>query len=375
MPAKRKNATRFSELSKLRWSKSSDSSEHNSININPPSELDNDNSDKEFETSMSLRLETNIAEAEIPIEDVNVETDEYIFIQTSILQSLFSAVVCKVCYSNRVEVHVIDANYGFAKKVEVQCKNCEESGLECTLSSSFTSNRIKNKGANGQDVTGFDINYRISMAFLQIGKGYNGIELFSMIMNVRPFSKSTFFSYQKSINQATNEKIKEIMETARSKVRNEHLAQNLEILETEEMIDLTVSYDGSWMTRGHSSLLGVGCVIDVRTGYVIDFEIMSKYCHECVLTKIDLGEDSLEFDIWMEGHKSKCQKNHSGSSGAMEMAAAVEIWRRSENFGFRYSTMLSDGDAKTLVHLNDMHVYGENFVIEKEECVNHVKKR
>ena len=37
------------------------------------------------------------------------------------------------------------------------------------------------------------------------------------------------------------------------------------------VIDLTVSFDGTWMTRGHKSLYGIGCVVEVVTGLVIDF--------------------------------------------------------------------------------------------------------
>ncbi|GFW14601.1 uncharacterized protein TNCV_1635221 [Trichonephila clavipes] len=39
-----------------------------------------------------------------------------------------------------------------------------------------------------------------------------------------------------------------------------------------EITDLSVSFDGTWLTRGHTSLIGVGCVIDMLTGYVVDFE-------------------------------------------------------------------------------------------------------
>ncbi|KYN50131.1 hypothetical protein ALC62_00159 [Cyphomyrmex costatus] len=205
-----------------------------------------------------------------------------------------------------------------------------------------------------------------------MGKNYAGIELFSMIMNMKPFSKTSFHKYLDTINNSVNKKLDEILETARSKVKKKYFVENIE---SQEMTNITVSYDGSWLTRGHTSLLGVGCVIDVLTGYVIDFEIMTKYCHECVMAKFELGEESAEFFMWMESHQSSCQINHTGSSGAMEMTAAVDIWRRSEKFGFRYSTMLSDGDSKTLSHLNEMEVYGKDFIIQKEECINHVKKR
>lgn len=34
--------------------------------------------------------------------------------------------------------------------------------------------------------------------------------------------------------------------------------------------NIAISYDGMWMTRGHSSHIGVGTVIELFSGYVTD---------------------------------------------------------------------------------------------------------
>jgi hypothetical protein len=50
----------------------------------------------------------------------------------------------------------------------------------------------------------------------------------------------------------------------------------------DDVIDICVSYDRSWMTRGrggHVSNIGLGAVVEVTSGLVFDFEDMSKYCH------------------------------------------------------------------------------------------------
>ncbi|GFU36845.1 uncharacterized protein TNCV_3727091 [Trichonephila clavipes] len=141
-----------------------------------------------------------------------------------------------------------------------------------------------------------------------------------------------------------------------------------------EIADLSVSFDGTWLTRGHTSLIGVGCVIDMLTGYVVDFEVMSKVCRHCSVAKNKLGQSSAEFSIWYEGHKSECDVNHLGSSTSMEMEAALTLWKRSTSLGFRYITVLSDGDCKTFNYLCEKKVYGPDIVIKKEECINHVSK-
>ncbi|GFT48033.1 uncharacterized protein TNCV_4277161 [Trichonephila clavipes] len=78
---------------------------------------------------------------------------------------------------------------------------------------------------------------------------------------------------------------------------------------------------------------------------------MSKRRVECEQTKFALGEDSAEFRIWYEGHQDVCSASHVGSSGAMEVNAAVKLWERSESIGFRYTTLLFDGDSKSFLEL------------------------
>ncbi|GFT10850.1 uncharacterized protein TNCV_1944711 [Trichonephila clavipes] len=44
--------------------------------------------------------------------------------------------------------------------------------------------------------------------------------------------------------------------------------------------DIDVTFDGTWLTRGHSSQIGLGCVIDLLTGFVMDF---LKLCQNAAL--------------------------------------------------------------------------------------------
>ncbi|CAN8029871.1 unnamed protein product [Ixodes persulcatus] len=119
------------------------------------------------------------------------------------------------------------------------------------------------------------------------------------------------------------------------------------------------------------SNFGVGAVIEVNTGLVLDFSVHSKYCHGC-----NLGpkEDAEGYQAWVESHKDVCQKNFGGSSNAMEVAAAGVIFSRSLDLHkLQYVTMLSDGDSKAYTHVAGLGVYDKD--IQKEDCVNHVAKR
>jgi hypothetical protein len=57
---------------------------------------------------------------------------------------------------------------------------------------------------------------------------------------------------------------------------------NLDLVTDDaELVNLAVSFDGTWMTRGHRSHIGVGFVIDCVTGFVVDFEVLSNFCEIC----------------------------------------------------------------------------------------------
>ncbi|GFU76702.1 uncharacterized protein TNCV_1495981 [Trichonephila clavipes] len=132
------------------------------------------------------------------------------------------------------------------------------------------------------------------------------------------------------------------------------------------VLDITVSFDDLGKKRGYKSLYGIGVVIDLLTGLVIDYEILSKYCTECTAAVRDLSGDSPDFAIWYEGHKSECQINHTGSSSSMEMEAAAILWQRSiKECNMRYTCILSDGDSKTFQHLMSLNIYGKGKPIKK----------
>ena len=50
-------------------------------------------------------------------------------------------------------------------------------------------------------------------------------------------------------------------------------------IQPDDIIDIAVTFDGSWQKRGHSSHYGLGAVIELETGLVLDYEAYSSYCH------------------------------------------------------------------------------------------------
>ncbi|GBN75355.1 hypothetical protein AVEN_31746-1 [Araneus ventricosus] len=298
-----------SENAKKRWAKKSLDSEQSIIsspNATNSNELDKMN-------SVSTNVDTN-----------------YIIMCKTLWSSLLKNIPCHECKEKTLQVSQTNS-FGFSSKIFLSCASCKkESG------SVFTSEReVENKT--------FHVNNKVVEAFLSIGRGHSALETFSMVLGTPSMDSKTFNKCMKNVCQKNKDIKFEMLELSRNAVRDAHIRENPN-LQKSAVLDISVLYDGTWQKRGYTSNLGVGCVIDILTGIVIDFEILSKYCHECVISERDLKKNSVEFKIWFAGHKNECEKNFHGSSGSMEMHAAAVMWKRSiKEFGFRYTKMLCDG--------------------------------
>ena len=141
-----------------------------------------------------------------------------------------------------------------------------------------------------------------------------------------------------------------------------------------DVIDVTVSSDGTWQRRGFSSLFGITFVIEHETKKILDYEVLSKFCAACKKWE-KCDQESEEFKKWKEEHQSVCEANFTGSAGAMEPKGVSAMFSRSLDFNTRYKYLISDGDAKTHALLLEEKPYGTEHVIEKVDCVGHVQKR
>lgn len=346
MPRVKRKAKRMSSAISKRWCFSNQNETRTNVH-------DDSLCAETFLPEPNLRLKKLSSAPDIPVTNEEVQ---YVLVNFNCLNDLVKNISCPECQEKKISF-VLGQKMGFAYDVKMKCDGCELS------KHALSSRKIDNAT--------HDINIRITQAFKHIGKGYTAIEKFCAVMNMPVYSSKTFRSAVQKIEFANKEAFDTIMKNVRQTVKNAYTQSETVC---NEVTDISVSFDGSWLTRGHSSLVGVGCVIDILTGYAVDFEVMSKKCRLCENAKRDLGESSAEFHIWFTGHESQCEINHHGSSNAMELKAAECLWKRSMQLGFRYTTMLSDGDSKTFNYLSESKVYGDVNIV-KEECINHVSKR
>ena len=209
----------------------------------------------------------------------------------------------------------------------------------------------------------FDINRQAAYAVSEIGCGRENLATFCGIMCMPlPSETTTWHAHVKAVNDAA------------LSLRRRLAADNVnltDINDFSQVIDVAVSFDGTWHHCGFKSSHGVGIVMVIDTVEVLDFEVLSKDCSICMK-----NSNSNLSDDWKKLHAESglYEKTCGEPSTAMETLAAKVLWARSEEKGLRYTTDLSDGDNKTIVALNQLSPYGD-IVIEKTDCVNHVHKR
>ncbi|GFV30372.1 hypothetical protein TNCV_98471 [Trichonephila clavipes] len=89
--------------------------------------------------------------------------------------------------------------------------------------------------------TSHDVNLRITQAFSHIGKGYSAIEKFCMVMNIDPFSSTTYGKCARRLDNAYTLASENIFAEIHREIKNVY--EN-----GAEIADLSVNFDGTWLT-------------------------------------------------------------------------------------------------------------------------------
>ncbi|GFU86694.1 uncharacterized protein TNCV_2881141 [Trichonephila clavipes] len=190
------------------------------------------------------------------------EKSTYVLMNNDLWSSLLFSIKCYECDMCSLDVECNGA-CGFSTKIELKCKSIKK-----IFNSVFSSPRDDYSKC-------FDANKELVEAFLKIGKGHAALELFSMAIGIHAMDKKIFSKCLQKLYEEKCSFKEDILEISRKVVRKHH--EDL-LGSANGVIDITVLYDGTWQKRGHSSLYGIGIVIDILTGLIIDYEILSKYC-------------------------------------------------------------------------------------------------
>ena len=255
---------------------------------------------------------------------------------------------------------------GFAVDLHLICRECGHD-FGGTYSSPEVSTEKK--------PSPFAVNDMIVLLFNRLGLGHTAMSEFCAVFGIPPMHLKTFQKKEVRIINKTLEATDTVLKQSAAVVREMHRGLNPDFL-ADDPVPITVSFDGSWHKRGHTSMYGVAAVIEVMTGLVVDYVTLSSYCHGCSLKRTSFGDDVAAFDEWYAGHQNDCCINYHGSSNAMEVEAAKRLWRRSvRQRGLVYTGLLGDGDSKAYNAVVALQPYGPDVTITKEECLNHAHKR
>ena len=94
-------------------------------------------------------------------------------------------------------------------------------------------------------------------------------------MGLEDLTEKSFASHVREIHQASDRLKTAVLNKAVKKVYEAHGKAEGDVL------DIAVSYDGTWQKRGHTSKHGLGVVIEVTTGRAVDYHVMSSFCQVC----------------------------------------------------------------------------------------------
>ncbi|XP_069178518.1 uncharacterized protein [Procambarus clarkii] len=209
------------------------------------------------------------------------------------------------------------------------------------------------------------------------GHGYTYYRGMCSIANMKCVSYKTYNRVQKMIKNAAIEKWVHLQENTRHIIFN-HYREQFDRHSVGGILDIDVSFDGSWHTRGHHSQIGCAFVVEIFTGLVVDYNCFCKKCKMLLNRKQQGKVTQTEFDNKMREHVPDCDRNYNGTAKNMEADAAVLMWGRSEELKFRYTTLVSDGDSSAfnkICAMNNVDGPYRNVTVEKAECINHFSKR
>ena len=334
------------------------------IDTDPIPSTSSDESSLSIDDVTISRSEMKISSLRSPIRTSNKE--DWMIVGLQKLNELLHTLVCSECHDSGCIQFFLDYNKrkGFSKFIKLHCSGCN-----FLIAEGYTSGRTDTTTTPQP----FTINDMLVLFFNQIGTGYAAMQTFGSILGSEVLHLKTFQQKQTRVSKAMCESADDILSQSVELIRRLHFDDS-DILHNDEPIDIGVSFDGSWHTRGHNSKYGFVSVIEITSGHVVDYEILCRYCQNCTSYQNKYGVDSEQYKEWYKTHAQSCPINYTGSSNAMEMEGAKRIWSRSvEKNNMQYVRMLGDGDSKAYKAVLELNPY--NVDIEREECTNHAHKR
>ncbi|XP_046608182.1 uncharacterized protein LOC124299203 [Neodiprion virginianus] len=268
----------------------------------------------------------------------------------SVFSAISNLVVCKTCQKEITLNQASPRGLGFEIAVTCECGNS-----------------YINSGPMIDNA--FEVNRHLVAVMRLLGVGINRINLFCGLMDLAcKIYNQTFAGCFTNLWTAAETVCKLSMQQAVNE--GKELTSKKENSET----NLTVSGDGAWKKRGHTSRFGVVTLAGKYIKIILDSCVKSTYCQSCVFWEKKKESDPEAYEEWLSIHEEECNINREGSASKMEVDGVKDVFGRSfSEYGVKYFRYIGDGDSATQKGLIDLNPY--DIPVEKLECYLHVKKR
>jgi hypothetical protein len=263
-----------------------------------------------------------------------------------VIKDLAKMVTCPNC--DNTDLHLEVTSMGLDSVIELTCGVCDHT-LYKKVPHTLPNSTINATTAG------------IVASAMSTGIGYAGVRRIvdNSNLNAR-LAPNAYLKYQTEVGNAMKDMCIDQRETVKECVRNHYTELGRHPDPDTNILDVDVSYDGSWQTRGFQSNIGTGFVIEAETGFVLDYEVLSKFCMKCkrIRHKYKGNEDHVRTKIQEHKDSGECSITHDGTSGSMETKCAENIWGRSEEVNaMHYTCFISDGDSSAYNAVNDLDPY------------------
>ena len=166
---------------------------------------------------------------------------------------------------------------GFALCLELACQKCGYVFGNTYSSPELPSNKKPSP---------FVINDTMTLLFNHLGLGHTALKEFCGVLGMPAMCLKTFQKKEWQVVHRTLEATGYVLNRSVAVVRAMHYEMQPDF-PTDQPVPITFSFDGTWHKRGHMSMHGVAAVIEVVTGLVVDYVVLSTYCHQC---SVDLSD-------------------------------------------------------------------------------------
>ena len=202
---------------------------------------------------------------------------QWAFVDMEQLNKLLAVVQCPRCQETeclRLETNEAK-RCGFALLLTLSCASC---GVD--FSSEYSSPRVATETSATKPFAIIDI---LVAFFNQVGLGHTAMRLLGALLGTKVLHLKTFQAKEERIINTITDATDDVLQRSASAVHAAHGVTD------GVSLDVTVSFDGSWQKWGHTSLYGFGAVVEVLAGLILDYIVVSKYCHTCAMKSSQYG--------------------------------------------------------------------------------------